>query len=62
LNLTKKELEVAALVKEGKTSKEIAEILNSTKRAIEFHRENIRKKLDVSNRKCNLTILLRSYS
>ncbi|SEM76405.1 PAS domain S-box-containing protein [Syntrophus gentianae] len=62
LKLTKKELQIATLIKEGKTSKEIAELLNSKKRVIEFHRENIREKLGLKNKKENLAILLRSFS
>ena len=62
LNLTKKEIQIAALIREGKTSKEIAELLNSNKRVIDFHRENIRKKLGLNNKKDNLAILLRSFS
>jgi len=62
LNLTKTEIQIASLVREGKTSKEIAAILNSKKRVIDFHRENIRKKLGLNNKKGSLSILLRSYS
>jgi PAS domain S-box-containing protein len=62
LNLTKKEIQVAALIKEGKTTKEIAELMNSSQRVIEFHRENIRAKLGIKNKKGNLQILLRSFS
>jgi len=62
LNLTKKEIQIAALVKEGKTSKEIAGLLNAKQRVIDFHRENIRKKLGLNNKKGNLAILLRSFS
>jgi len=54
LGLTLSEIRVANLIKEGKTTKEIAGLLNSTPRAIEFHRQNIRKKLGLSNRKANL--------
>ena len=62
LNLTKKELQIAALIKEGKATKEIAELLNAKQRVVEFHRENIRKKLGLNNKKGNLAILLRSFS
>jgi len=54
LKLTLSEIWVANLVKGGKTTKEIAHLLNSTSEAIAFHRQNLRKKLGLSNRKENL--------
>lgn len=54
LGLTLSEIRVANLIKEGRTTKEIAGLLNSTPRAIAFHRQNIRKKLGLSDRKTNL--------
>jgi len=62
LDLTKKEIQIAALIKEGRTSKEIAVLLNSKKRVIDFHRENIRRKFGLNNTKDNLAIFLRSFS
>jgi len=62
LNLTKKEIQIASLIREGKTSKEIAELLNAKQRVIEFHRENIRSKLGFKNKKGSLAMLLRSFS
>jgi PAS domain S-box-containing protein len=52
--LTPKEMNVAMLIKEGKTTKEIAELMHSSMRSVEFHRENLRKKLDLTNKKSNL--------
>jgi len=52
--LTPAELQIAHLIKEGKTSKEIAQILNTSKAAIDFHRQNLRKKLGLKSRKSNL--------
>jgi DNA-binding CsgD family transcriptional regulator len=54
LNLTPTEIQVANLIRRGESTKEIAELLNSTVRAIEFHRNNIRKKLGLKNKKINL--------
>ncbi len=54
LKLTLSEIRVANLIKQGKTTKEIAGLLDSTPRAIEFHRQNLRKKLGLSSRKANL--------
>lgn len=56
-NFTPMQLQVADLVKAGKTTKEISEVLNLSDRAIEFHRNNIRNKLGLKNKKMNL----RSY-
>jgi len=62
LNLTKKEITIASLIKEGKTSKEIAELVNVSKRDIDFHRGKVREKLGLKNQKGNLQILLRTFS
>lgn len=48
--LTKRELEVLMLVVEGKSSKEVADMLYCSKRTIDFHLANIYSKLQVSNR------------
>ena len=53
-NLTPKELKVAALVRNGRNTKEIAEILSVATGSIDMHRNNIRKKLGLNSRKTNL--------
>jgi len=48
LNMSNKEIAVANLIKEEKTTKEITEILNSSLGTINVHRCNIRKKLGLT--------------
>jgi PAS domain S-box-containing protein len=62
LNLTPTEIQVANLIREGKSTKEIAEILNISDRAIEFHRNNIRDKLGLKKAKTNLRSYLLTLS
>jgi PAS domain S-box-containing protein len=59
VNLTPRELHVANLVKEGKSTKDVAELLNVSKADIDFHRKHIRKKLGM-NRQTNLRTYLAS--
>ena len=52
--LTPTEIQIANLLKEGKTSKEIVELTSSTLSTINFHRRNLRKKLGLKNKNKNL--------
>ena len=59
-NLTPKEIKVAALIRQGKSTKEIAEVLGIASGSIDVHRRNIRRKLGLTNRKANLLSHLES--
>lgn len=60
VSLTPTEIHIADLVRYGKSNKEISEILNSSTHTISRHRENIRKKLGLKNKKINLRSFLSS--
>jgi DNA-binding CsgD family transcriptional regulator len=62
LGLTPKEIQIANFIKEKKTSKEIAEILGVSVRTVNFHRDNLRKKFGLRDRKGNLMVHLSSLS
>jgi DNA-binding CsgD family transcriptional regulator len=53
-DLTPREIEVANLVREGRSIKEIAELLSITIRTVESHRKRLRVKMGLKNRKANL--------
>ena len=55
--LSPKEIEIATLIREGLSSKEIAEQLNLSINTVSFHRRNLRSKCNLRNTRSNL----RSY-
>lgn len=58
--LSPTEIQVLNLIKQGKTTKEIAGSMNVATSTIDYHRHNIRKKIGINNRKVNLTSYLKS--
>jgi PAS domain S-box-containing protein len=55
--LTTSELQIANLIRQGRSSKEIADELSLSSRTVETHRRNMRTKLGIKDKKTNL----RSY-
>ncbi|UWG98747.1 helix-turn-helix transcriptional regulator [Dehalobacter sp. DCM] len=53
-NLTHREIQIAEFIRMGKTTKEISDILCLSCKTIDFHRSNIRKKLNIKNTSNNL--------
>lgn len=62
MKFTPTEVQIANLIKMGRRTKEIAEIMNLSPGTINIHRKNIRKKLDITNKKVNLQSFLSSFS
>jgi DNA-binding CsgD family transcriptional regulator len=56
--LTPAEIQIADLIKHGKTTEEIAILLKLSPTTIATHRQNIRKKLVLTNKKMNLRAIL----
>lgn len=60
LELTPTEVKVADLIKQGMQSKEIAAFLKIAKSSVDTHRNSIRKKFGLQNRRQNLRVFLNS--
>jgi CheY-like chemotaxis protein/DNA-binding CsgD family transcriptional regulator len=60
MKLTPTEIRIADFVREGRTTKEIAELLCVSEKAVIFHRQNVRTKLGLKSRKVNLRSYLSS--
>ncbi len=62
MDFTPREIDVANLVREGKSAKEISLLLSCSIRSIEFHKDNIRRKLGLTHKKTNLRTYLLSMT
>jgi len=62
IRLTPAEIQIANMVKLGKRTKEIAEIMHLSPGTISIHRKNIRKKLELTHQKTNLQTVLAIHS
>ncbi len=62
IKLSPTEIQVIELIKRGRTSKEIAKMMNLATSTIDTHRNNIRKKLGLKNKNINLYSYLSSLS
>jgi PAS domain S-box-containing protein len=60
--LTPKEMQIANMIREGKNSKDIAEMLYASVATINTHRNKIRKKLNLTKQRTNLRSHLLSLS
>jgi len=60
--LTPREIQIADLVRSGRTNKEIAELLNISRRTVESYRDKLRAKLKIKNKKTNLRSYLLSQT
>lgn len=61
-SLTPAESQIADLVREGKTNKEIANLLHLSEHTITFHRRNLRKKLGITSKKLSLRSHIQSLT
>ena len=60
--LSPREAEIAELIKQGMSTKQITEMLNLSQYTVHKHREQIRKKLGITNKRINLSIYLQLHS
>lgn len=61
-SFTPREIEVANLIKSGRSTKEIAMMLSISRRSVEFHKDKIREKMGLKHQKINLqSYLMYSY-
>ena len=60
--LTSQEIKIASLIKQDKSSKEIADIFNLSMTTVNFHRRNLRDKFGLKHTGTNLSTFLKSLT
>jgi PAS domain S-box-containing protein len=60
-SLTPREIQIADFIRQGKSNKEMAYLLKISVSAVDFHRRNLRNKLDIKGKKINLRSFLLSH-
>lgn len=60
VELTPVEVAISSMIRNGLSTKEIAQLRGISAATVRRHRENIRRKLELTNRKVNLTTFLQS--
>jgi DNA-binding CsgD family transcriptional regulator len=60
IKLSPTEIQVVDMIKQGKTTKEIAKTMNLATSTIDTHRNHISKKLGIKNKNINLSTFLSS--
>jgi DNA-binding CsgD family transcriptional regulator len=59
--LTPREIQIADFIRQGKSNKEIAYLLKISVSAVDFHRRNLRDKLNIKGKKVNLRSFLLAH-
>jgi DNA-binding NarL/FixJ family response regulator len=62
LRFTPAEISVANCIRHGKTTRDIAALLQLSVKTVHFHRDNIRRKCGIKNKKVNLRTFLASLA
>jgi PAS domain S-box-containing protein len=62
IRFSPREKQVASLIKDGMTTKDIASILNISVNSVDIYRQNIRKKAELNRKKINLRSFLASIN
>jgi len=60
LKLTRREIDICNMIKNGFSSKEIAGFLHISLYTVGRHRHNIRRKMNITNKKTNLSVFIES--